>query len=111
MTTEELMRYASETLRILRIIERADETMRYGVLMRLIGAIPEDGKWEPRHRAMLSHILDATSLMAQFNGEKIANKHGEPGLAIWRFVNASGGPGVGVEREIKVAGVKLARAS
>ena len=100
MTTEELMKHAGEALRIIRILTAADETMRYGVMLRLVGVIPADGQWHIRYRRLASQILYAAAAVAKLNKEKIAKGRGEPGIEFWRFVNTTGDAGAGIYEDV-----------
>lgn len=96
MKTEDFIRAAAETIRIVRILSAGKDTMRYGVLLRLLRVIPDEGPWQRAYIHLCTKLVDAAADMAERNGEKIARKDGEPGLEFWRFVNSSGQPGKGL---------------
>jgi hypothetical protein len=99
-STEAFAQAAAETVRIVRILTVSGETMRYGVWLRLIGAIPADGPWQMSYRTLCRPYAEAAAALATLRGQTIAREPGQPGLEFWRFVNQTGETGEGIVRDL-----------
>jgi hypothetical protein len=108
LDTQGLLECMPEGLKIIRVLMAADETMRYNVWLRLIGAIPAYEPWPPasresgQYRRLTTLIPRALAAVARLNGEQIARQRGEPGIEFWRIVNESGEPGLGISDDVRI---------
>jgi|SRR5271166_494625 len=90
LTIEERTNYACAAVKILRSLERDNETMRYGEFAKAIGL---GEKWEPWHRQQVSEILYAVAAQEKQGGgqnelryDLLLNERGESGAGL---VNAA----------------------